>query len=96
MVVSSAITDYGLNVDAYFMFNAAVAMEAYDGGVMFQDEMRHPDWQDYSCRVWPTEWYQRFDIDDARRNMTWRNRFGAITGGAYPICPRTEGLRVVG
>ena len=33
MVVSSAIADWGLNVNAYFAIDAAVAMEAYNSGI---------------------------------------------------------------
>jgi hypothetical protein len=32
IVVSSAIQDFGMNIDAYFAIDAAVATEAYDGG----------------------------------------------------------------
>jgi hypothetical protein len=78
MLVSSAIKDHGLNVGAFFLFDAAVAEESYDGTVMYRDLMRNPIWQEYSNRLWATEWHGLFDETDGRRQLTWRNRFGNI------------------
>jgi len=89
MVVSSAIKDYGLNVSAYFMLNAAVAREAYDPDALNINDMRHPDWQNYSNRLWAAEWYQLFDSADGRHALTWRDRFQGISG-VYNYYSSTE------
>lgn len=82
MVLSSAIVDHGLNADTYFMLNAAVAQEAYDSAVDHADAMRHPSWQGYGRRLWASEWHSLFtnNTADARRTLTWRDRFGDIPG----------------
>jgi hypothetical protein len=69
--------DAGLSVSAYFMLNGAVAMEAYNPNAS-TNNMRHPDWQNYSNRLWASEWYQLFNGGDGRQSLTWRNRFGDI------------------
>jgi len=91
MVVSSAIQDYGAAFDQYFAIDAAVVLEAYDGGetpdlrmIGFGD---YPDtgdvapiykWSDYDERLYASEWHKRFTNDDPpdeRRSLTWRDRF---------------------
>jgi len=89
MLVSSAIADHGLNVNAYFMINAAVAMEAYDGGVSHAASMRHPDWRDYDRRLWASEWHLLFPTNDRRSVLTWRGRFRNISF-AYNYYSSTE------
>ncbi len=89
MLVSSAIADSGLSVNAYFMLNAAVAQEAYDATVSQRDSMRHPDWAQYDTRLWASEWYQLFPSGDARSKLTWRNRFGNIAN-AYNYYSASE------
>ena len=92
MVVSSAIRDFGLNVNSYFALDAAVATEAYDGNggintmvnpTQFQTSIGMSTgygWMNYDTRLWSTEWYQLFDAaSDGRSGLTWRNRFGVIT-----------------
>ncbi len=78
MVVSSAIVDYGLQVEKYILLNAAVAMEAYKGKTLHRDQMRHPDWKDYAPWLWASEWHDLFAPGDGRRELTWRNRFGEL------------------
>ena len=78
MMVSSAIVDHNLNVETYFLLNAAVAMEAYDLTIAQSSQMQHPDWQNYTNRLWATEWYRLFDANDARSKLTWRGRFGSL------------------
>lgn len=81
MVVCSAIKDHGLSVNNYFMLNAAVAMEAYNANYIDRDNLRHPDWQSYTNHnLWASEWYQLFPTNDARSDLTWRNRFGSMSG----------------
>jgi hypothetical protein len=89
MLVSSALKDNGLSVNTYFMIDAATAREAYDQSASDRANMRHPDWQNYSNRLWASEWYQLFTTPDARHNLTWRGRFAAI-GGAYNYYSSTE------
>jgi hypothetical protein len=91
MVVSGYLSDYfqtnPLNVTDYFLFNAAVALEAYLGDYKqyaegklndpFADDnpMVHPDWEGYQKRFASSEWHQLFDASDPRSTLTWRNRF---------------------
>jgi hypothetical protein len=82
MVVSVALTQpqNPLSANKYFAVNAAVAMEAYNASMEFnqtmRNMMRHPDWQGYDTRLWSTEWHKLFD--DGRNKLTWRGRFGNI------------------
>jgi hypothetical protein len=89
MLVSSAIVDHKMGVENYFAIDAAVAMEAYDGGTLKKDDMVNPGhvgsyhWTDYDRHLWASEWYQLFSpekgfADDGRHGLTWRDRFGAI------------------
>jgi hypothetical protein len=89
MVVSSAIADHGLSVNAYFMLNAAVAMEAYNASFDSRNIMRHPDWQNYDSRLWASEWHQLFASDDGRNTLRWSDRFGTISS-AFNYYSETE------
>lgn len=74
MVVSSAISDYQAPIDRYFMIDAAVAAEAYDGAqedghVVQPDDgtafLPHTEWNKerggvYPQRLWATNWYKLF------------------------------------
>ena len=104
MVVSSYLNDHHLtipmnqrsNIVNYFLFNAAVALEAYLGDYQQYAEgkqnepfgdfdtgnpMVHPDWQGYQKRFAASEWYQLFSSNDPRRMLTWRNRFTDMPAG---------------
>lgn len=88
MLASSAIKDWKLSVANYFAVDAAVAMEAYDGGLESDAAMREamcdPAWTqfidpslaDNPRRLWSTEWHRLFT--DKRSTLTWRDRFGAL------------------
>ena len=79
MVVSTAMTGgYGLNPVNYFMFDAAVAAEAYNGGVSNLVDMVPPEWMPYDTRLWASSWWKLFPTNDARHGLTWQNRFGNI------------------
>ena len=79
MVISSAIADWGLNANTYFMIDAAVAMEAYNASTSDNPNLVPPPyWLNYSNRLWASKWYQLFDASDARSSLTWSNRFGNI------------------
>lgn len=66
MVASSAIIDYGLDVRTYFMMNAAVPLEAYDGQqsnrrmMVHKDDWLEQDGADYAERLLSPNWYQLF------------------------------------
>ena len=85
MLVSSAITDHGMQVSSYFMLNAAVPMEAYDEYAITPESsynMANPDWHEYTNRLWASRWHEawkRLDPSDGRCGVTWRGRFASIT-----------------
>lgn len=74
LVVSSAISDHSAPIDRYFMLNAAVAAEAYDGekgdGHVLQSDdstafLPHTEWNKergkvYPPRLWASNWYGLF------------------------------------
>jgi hypothetical protein len=65
-------------VKNYFMVDAAVAIEAYDGEATKSLDMIHKDWVNYKQSLWPSEWHQLFANDDPpdnRAKLTWRGRF---------------------
>lgn len=90
MLVSSAIADWGLNVNTYFLIDAAVAMEAYNASPSDNLNLVPPPyWINYSNRLWASKWYQLFPTNDARSSLTWSNRFGNISI-AYNYYSSTE------
>jgi hypothetical protein len=87
ILISSAIQDHGLNPAAYFMLNAAVAMEAYQPGLAADNDMIHNHWHEQGwsgnphSRLWASRWHQLFANDgDARNSLTWRGRFEGVPG----------------
>lgn len=87
MVVSAAIQDYGLNVDKYFMLDAAVAMECYRPA-SFSDAtnnnyLLHEDWTGYSNKTWCSKWFELFSSPDDREKLTWKDRFPSVISVAY-------------
>jgi pimeloyl-ACP methyl ester carboxylesterase len=95
MVVSNAMAEFGLEADRYFLIDAAVPMEAYradqllattirqDGYRDMPGYMREGTWVDYPEKVYASEWFDLFNADDPRRNLTWRNRFESVLDVAY-------------
>jgi pimeloyl-ACP methyl ester carboxylesterase len=91
MVVSTAISDYGANISDYYMLNAAVATESYDGSVQ-TTSMWHNEWADnpgddpthaaYDTRLLCSNWHDRFDASDHRGKLTWRDRL-SNTGSTH-------------
>jgi len=85
----------GLEVDRYFMFDAALATEAVDGSL--QAEMDGdpafgkyvpPSWRDYTNLCWAANWHRWFAADgnDARGHMGWRGRYtSALSGNASEV-----------
>ncbi len=78
MVVSSAMVDYRLDATRYFMMNAAVPMEAYKATEIHTNDMVSLFWRGYPSRLWSSEWHDLFEDPDARRQLSWRKRFGNI------------------
>ncbi len=79
MVASSAIVDDELEVEKYFMIDAAVAMQAYKASEVQAEEIAQPaSWLSYPNRLWASEWYKLFDPSDGRFGLTWHGRFGNI------------------
>ena len=88
MVVSSAVEDYGLDVDKYFMLNAAVPAEAYDStlantATSYTNYMLHEDWHGYLPKTWASNWHVLFDDSDNRSNLYWGGRFASVVDVAY-------------
>lgn len=83
MLVSSAIQDWGLPYERYFMLNAAVAAEAYDASATTKETihgMTPHSWDEVPNMYRSTHWYELegFAPNDARRQLTWRNRFNRV------------------
>jgi len=92
IVIGSAIQDWKAIPENYFMIDAAVALESYDGDTGIDDAMTHPDWNDYQVRVWASEWYANptFRADDGRQKLTWRNRLGKVSANTYNFFSTSE------
>lgn len=79
MVVSLAIQDHGMNPENYFLFDAAVAIEAFEAGAEFQPNMVNGHWKDYDDRLWASEWHKlTWPENDPHRKLTWRGRLGDV------------------
>jgi hypothetical protein len=91
VLVSSAIQDYGLQIGKYFMLNAAVPVEAYDGRHASMEErmkMVPPKWKNPGSPPSPlfneglmcASWSRLFeDAHDPRSALTWDGRFKKVT-----------------
>jgi hypothetical protein len=74
MTVLSALNDCGnTNISAFFMMDAAFAIEAIDGSAGVNTNMIHPDWAEYTNTLWASYWHQLF-TNDYRTSLTWNNR----------------------
>lgn len=81
MLVTSAIVEHALQYDRYFMFDAAVALEAYDVTAISPDSknnMTPANWRAYSDRVRASHWFELFGEEDARHDLTWHGRFSSL------------------
>jgi len=87
MVVSSAIADHGMGVHKYFMFNAAVAAEAYDvsqwNTAAMYPVMVPGEWFPYPSSSWSAKWHEHFlfagQPNDDRGCLTWKNRLMSVS-----------------
>ena len=81
MLVSSAVVDHGLLCERFFMFDAAVPLEAYDSSSVTdttRDNMTPSDWRNYANRLRATHWFELFGDEDARKSLTWKGRFSGL------------------
>jgi len=62
----------------YYMINAAVPIQAYDGGAGTTD-MVERDWTSVDPGFYASNWHRRFDgTGDARNGLTWRAAFSSV------------------
>lgn len=76
MLISSAIQDFGLDYEKYFMLGASIAAEAFDKNAI-DSGMIDDYWEN---NIPETErashWYEKFGQDsDFRSTLTWKGRF---------------------
>jgi hypothetical protein len=93
MLVSSAIQDHGLQVDKFFMLNAAVSSEAYSSTPeAVIPDMIHVDWDPFLPapadtnnydKLFAYNWHSLFDSADSRHTLTWNGRFANVAPVAY-------------
>ncbi len=69
-----ALNDHDARMDKLLMIDAAVALEAVDGGTPVNTNMIHSDWLAYSPRLFAANWFRLFPTNDARSALTWSNR----------------------
>ena len=103
VVISNAISQFGLVHDKYFMIDAAVAIEAYDAeqvtvvsrGLevpkMFE-RMIEAKWKGYSEDVMASNWHKLFNEGDPRRKLTWNNHFSDALENAYNFYSSGENI----
>ena len=77
MLVSAAAVDHALDYERYYMLNAAVAMEAYDG-VARTEAMVDRHWRNVPANYRASGWCNLFPSGDFRRLLTWRGRFKGL------------------
>lgn len=76
MMTGAAVARWYADVDKWFMIDGAVAIENFDGSSSVQNtNMIHPDWVEYTNRVWASEWHVLFGVGDYRKQLTWRGYF---------------------
>ena len=93
IMLSSAIQDHALQVDQYYMINAAVSAEAYSAIEEPVDiDMVHVDWgallvpaggTNDCSKLFCYNWYKLFDGSDSRSALTWNGRFTGVASVAY-------------
>ena len=76
MLICSAIQDFGLDYEKYFMLNAAIAAEAFDKNA-FDSGMVDDYWENnIPASERASHWYENFGQDsDFRSALTWKDRF---------------------
>ncbi|MGC6505233.1 MAG: hypothetical protein ACON39_01495, partial [Coraliomargaritaceae bacterium] len=86
MVVSNAIAKHSFLPENYYLLNAATPIEAYNAAQTgnssnadMNENMTEDDWKDYPERLFASNWYDLFASGDARRELTWKDRFSGVT-----------------
>ena len=83
MVACEAIRK-GMNVDKYFMLNAAVASECFDDslqGTADNIALYVPQsWRNYPSGSWCSNWSDLFGTSDDRSNLKWKGVFADVVG----------------
>jgi hypothetical protein len=80
MVMLSALNDctnINFKVNAFFMIDAAVAMESVQT-MNYNSHMMYSTWNMYANRLWASDWWKLFPADDDRNKLTWNGRFGNL------------------
>jgi len=92
VLVSEACRKHGLSCSAYYMLNAAVPVEAYDGNAAVRAAMKPAVWRTYDDRVLSANWHAVFSPEDGRRALAWRGRFEGLHNAVNCYSPTDEVL----
>ena len=91
MVACEALKQ-GLQVEKYFMFNAAVATECFDGSLqnanqVIREKYVPSQWREYDSLSWAANWYRWFigNPEDSRSRLGWVDRYAAALGNANAV-----------
>lgn len=75
MLVLSTLNDCtNRNINAYFMVDAAVAIEAVDTSAPLNPDMYPTAWTNYENSLWASKWHNLFPTNDFRSTLTWSGR----------------------
>ena len=78
LVLGQAIQSGVFIPTRYYMINAAVPIQAYDGSVETTD-MVEQDWTSIAPSFYASNWYQQFNgTGDARNGLTWKAAFSSV------------------
>jgi hypothetical protein len=86
IAVASALSDWDVSINTYFMIDAAVPLEAFDlssDPTPANPNMVHPQWLDYRKDGHASEWHKLFGPADGRSKLTWRGRLSNLQGTIY-------------
>ena len=86
IAVASALSDWNVSINTYFMINAAVPLEAFDlqsDPPATNPSMVHPQWLHYRNDWHASEWHTLFAPTDGRSKLTWRGRLSKLQGTIY-------------
>ena len=91
VLISSAVADFGLQVNNACLLDAALAREAFDGPVPGDSQGMTPDaWLGYNPQLWASYWFTQFPSTDARSGLTWRHRFDGAASVVQNFYSSTE------
>src|SRR4030095_3763094 len=92
MIIAAAIADHGMTVEQAWMMDAAIAKEAFDSGEASQVDMSQPEWIPYQNRTWAWRWHNNSGLpaNDARRRLTWDDRFAVAADKTYNFYSSSE------